>query len=373
MQILGSSRAMPSKKSNHFVPRVHLRPFSKDKKGRAISLLNLSSKQFIAAASVSGQCAKDYFYGKDGNLEDWFQKIEGAYGAIIRKLGEREWKIDRDEMNFLRDFALLQHLRTEQSLKRDKLAQIQMLDMVFHGAEERKPQFDMSYASLAESSVAMFQDAVRFVDDLSVCLIKNESAIEFVTSDDPAVRANRFQQKRPGFDGYDSGIMGAGEMIFLPLTPQYLMLSYDKNVYRIEGFRNGCVPVRKATDINCLNELQHLNALNNIYFSGWDKREKILSEAQRLDSERRPERFCVNYAVFDHRSERGEVFRAISDMSEVSGTERAMIATHMWALRPTQWPSFLKYRHKPKYLVVGSAKNWLRRNDKQYDETPHYF
>lgn len=364
---------MPSKKSNHFVPRVHFRPFSKDREGRAISLLNLSSMQFVSAASVSGQCAKDYFYGKDGNLEDWFQKIEGAYGKIIRKLGQKDYKIDRDEMNFLRDFALLQHLRTEQSLKRDKLAQMQMLDMVFHGAEEQKPQFDMSYASLAESSVAMFQDAVQFVDDLSICLIKNETDLEFVTSDDPAVRANRFQQKRPGYDGFDSGIMGAGEVIFLPLSPQYLMLSYDKNVYRLEGLKSDCVSVRKSADIGCLNEFQYLNALNNIYFSGWEQCNEVRAEAARLSPMRRAERFSINYAVFDRQTERGDVFRVVEDMSEVGAPGRAMIATHMWALRPTRWPSFLKYRHKPKFLVVGAAKNWLRRNDKKFDEAPHYF
>jgi hypothetical protein len=327
----------------------------------------------VANASVSGQCAKDYFYGKDGSLEDWFEKIERAYGAIIRKLNSDEPEIDIEEMNFLRDYALLQNLRTEQSLKHDKLAQTRMLDMVFHGAQEQKPEYDMSYPSLAESSISMFQEAVRFVDDLSVCLIKNETAIEFVTSDDPAVRANRFQQKRPEFDGFDSGIMGAGELILLPLSPHYLMLSYDKNVYRIEGLKGKCVSIRKASDIGCLNEFQFLNALNNIYFSGWEQCDEVRSEAIRLASVRRAERFCINYAVFDHHTEDGEVFRAVNDMSEVNGSERAMIATHMWALRPTRWPSFLKYRCKPKYLIVGAAKNWLRRNDKQFDETPYRF
>lgn len=363
---------MPNKKSNHYVPRTHFRPFSKEREGRSISLLNLKSMNFVENASVSGQCAKDYFYGKDGNLEDWFARIERAYGLLIGKLNGGA-KLDQEDLSFLRDYALLQHLRTEQSLKQDKLAQTRMLDMVFHDAEHQKPDFDMTFPGLAASSVAMFQEAVKFVDDLSVCLVENDTKIEFITSDDPSVRLNRFQQKRRKFDGYDAGIMAAGEMLILPVSPRYAIIAYDKNVYRVEGLKGLQITTRIYSDVRSINELQYLNASRNLYFSGWEQRSEMAAEATRLASFRRKDRFAINYAVFDHKTENSEVFRAVKDMSEVNGSERAIIATHIWALRPTQWPSFLKYRSKPKYLVVGAAGDWMRRDDKEFDETPFYF
>jgi hypothetical protein len=75
---------MAAHKNQHFVPKVHLRPFSTDADQNAISLFNVKSGQAIHTAPIKHQCAKNYFYGKDGVLESLFVEIEGKYAEGVR-------------------------------------------------------------------------------------------------------------------------------------------------------------------------------------------------------------------------------------------------------------------------------------------------
>lgn len=55
---------MAFNKNQHFVPKVHLRPFSLDGENLSISLINLRQMKPIPNAPVKNQCSSDYFYGK---------------------------------------------------------------------------------------------------------------------------------------------------------------------------------------------------------------------------------------------------------------------------------------------------------------------
>lgn len=65
-------RIMPSKKNQHFVPRFYLKNFSNDKKKNFIGLFNIDSEVHIENAKLKTQASRDYFYGKDGKVEDLF-------------------------------------------------------------------------------------------------------------------------------------------------------------------------------------------------------------------------------------------------------------------------------------------------------------
>ena len=77
---------MATNKNQHFIPRCHLRPFTLQSEGVAISLINLDRKQFIPNAPVKNQCSKDYFYGTDENLENAIQLVESEYGRALNDL-----------------------------------------------------------------------------------------------------------------------------------------------------------------------------------------------------------------------------------------------------------------------------------------------
>ncbi|MCK4205431.1 DUF4238 domain-containing protein [Brucella pituitosa] len=76
---------MPANKSQHFVPRCYLRAFSANSEGVAINVFNMARELLIEAASTKGQCARSYFYGRDGELERALQKPEG--GSTARSCG----------------------------------------------------------------------------------------------------------------------------------------------------------------------------------------------------------------------------------------------------------------------------------------------
>lgn len=53
--------------------------------GAAINVFNMARELQIKAAPAKGQCAKPYFYGRDGELERALQKPEGEYGDPPRR------------------------------------------------------------------------------------------------------------------------------------------------------------------------------------------------------------------------------------------------------------------------------------------------
>ena len=77
---------MAFNKNQHFVPKVHLRPFTLDGENMAINLINLTRLAAIENAPVKNQCSRDYFYGKDPKLERAVNFIENHYGDVVRML-----------------------------------------------------------------------------------------------------------------------------------------------------------------------------------------------------------------------------------------------------------------------------------------------
>jgi hypothetical protein len=61
---------MPAQKNQHFVPRAALKPFTLSSEGAAINVFNIKRDRAVQDAPVKGQCARDYFYGKDLKLEN---------------------------------------------------------------------------------------------------------------------------------------------------------------------------------------------------------------------------------------------------------------------------------------------------------------
>ena len=65
---------MAEKKKQHYVPRFYLKRFSSD--GKSINLYNLKSSKTILQANLKNQCYRDYFYGKELNVECALEDVE---------------------------------------------------------------------------------------------------------------------------------------------------------------------------------------------------------------------------------------------------------------------------------------------------------
>jgi hypothetical protein len=197
------------------------------------------------------------------------------------------------------------------------------------------------------------------VDDLKFIVLNNMTDVEFVTSDHPSVISNRFSFDR--LNQREFGIASSGSFMALPLTPRYLAFFYDMGVYTISIPRGtSVVDLKIAGDIPALNELQHLNAQQNIYFSSWADRGSFAYQNAKLDKQRalKPK---IQTLVRDH-SLPGQTFRIGTADEEASSSQRVIGASTQHP-RPSHWPSFLKIRSKPKTFSNGSAAGHVRKEE----------
>jgi hypothetical protein len=110
-----SERAlMANNKKHHYVPKLLLRNFSTDPDRKQINLFNIKRLKFISAASIDGQCYKDYFYGKEPTLEKTFGKLESLVSVLFKNAIKNSVLPSRHTVDFINliSFIALQLGRT---------------------------------------------------------------------------------------------------------------------------------------------------------------------------------------------------------------------------------------------------------------------
>lgn len=342
---------MAKQKNQHYVPKCHLKPFSVGAKGHAINLFNIRKSLAIPNAPARGQCAKDYLHGSDLRLEGALGQIEDHYGRIVHPLASQT-PIAKSDMRFLCSFAYLQYHRTAMALQRKREADLDVQDAVYAGIPDDPTEIDLSDRALIQESIKSFSDLRHFVDDLKCCLVRNKTQRDFVTSDDPAVLTNKFYMQR--HNRSDFGIASSGAMLILPLTPRFLLLCYDRGVYTISDKTNDGIDITDVADVKSLNELQHLKAAENIYFSNWSERELIASDFE-LFRHRRPTSWHVVHMAVATETDPA-LYQEVS-REEARTAQRSLLHRQALFPRPSVWLSKLKHRTPPRAYSDGSASD----------------
>ncbi len=186
---------MPHNKQQHYVPRCYLKPFSLNQDGAAINLFNISRRKHIENAPIKGQCARAYFYGEDLRIERWLQSFESEYAKIVREIQNRT-QLAEDDLGVLRTFAYLQYSRTEMAIRRRRIAEEGMQNAVYEGRPVAAPDLDVGDRTIMLRSMLTYFQSREYVDDLKITILDNQTQVDFVTSDDPAVFVNRFYTQR---------------------------------------------------------------------------------------------------------------------------------------------------------------------------------
>jgi hypothetical protein len=345
---------MPSNKNQHFVPRCYLRAFSVDSSGLVINLFNLDRCRAIPNAPLKSQCSKNYFYGEDLRLERALQGIEGSYASMLSEITQPGYRLTTTHRQQLKDFWCLQHLRTEAIARRAVVAAEQMLNDI----EGQDSNYRLTMRESIEMSVGMVPTIAQGIRDLRLCLIRNETILPFITSDDPAISANRWYQQDVRARNIAPGLASAGALLFLPLTPNILCLIYDGNVYSIPQ-RDGWATINSAKDIGAFNEHQYLGAFANVYFSNWDA-QYLIEEAFAAISARRPTtRYRFHYAILDRVEANAEVFREVS-AAEAREHQRSIVHQEAVYPVPTSWPRLIRYRPDGHVWFNGSGGGYSR-------------
>lgn len=358
---------MATNKNQHFVPRCYLKAFTDNGENFSVNLFNLDRQRAIPAAPVKNQCSGDYFYGQDNVLESAIRTVEGGYAATVARIHGSKYGLTDSDRAVLRIFMLFQHLRTEAASRRS----VEMLAGMESSIGTPLPGLKPSIKDAVQMAMKAFAEEFHVFDDLKVCLIRNKTKRPFLTSDDPAVVANRWHKEDPRVQHKSPGLMSCGTTVFLPLSPLILCVAYDGNVYNVPH-ENGWTEVTNDLDVAAFNEQQFLNALANVYFRSWSDHAWVSNSYQAVKSCRLSSRHRVNYAVLDGSNGTHKRYRIV-ERFDAENHEEAIIHTQSLSPTPTRWPTQLRWRTKGSVFTNGTGAGYIRDTQTQYRNSSGYW
>jgi hypothetical protein len=346
---------MSSYKNQHYVPRCLFKPFTLGAEGKAINLYNIRSVRFIEKAPVKNQCSRNFFYGVDLAQEKSLSELEGHFSRVSKRIIARK-ELTSNDLEWLRIFTIVQTRRTAQAISRLEQFMRQMADEVFgEGSDQRPP--DPSHEELVAQSMKFGLKMAGRIDDLKMIFLENRTELEFSISDHPAVFSNRFNFEQSNVKGF--GLASSGLFMVLPIAPRVAVFLYDIGVYSVSIPRGTrFVKLTDIADVRMLNELQELNAEENVYFSGWSGRAEIVIRDAKMEQQRqlRPhvERFVQDQTM------------PLAAFRNGTPEERARGGRQLLHIgsrhpRPRAWPPFLKVRKNPITFSDGSLAGDVRK------------
>ena len=347
---------MATNKNQHFVPRCYLKEFTNSAEDKAINVYNLDRKKFIPLAPVKNQCSRDYFYGNDDHLEEAIQSVERGYAFTLKSLLSSPHSINKNHELILKRFWLLQYMRTEASSKRATEVANDMSKTVGLSGEE----FNLKIKEAVLMAMRHFSEIMEIIDDLKICIIHNKTSAPFITSDDPAVLSNRWHLNDIRTKYRSFGLHTCGNLLFLPLSPKFMCIFYDSDVYSIPN-KNNFSKIIRVDDVKAFNQQQIINSKANVFIKDQDHR-SFLEESIEESLILRPEqRHRINYAIFDY-SENGYTRYKVIDPRLHKNNEEAIIHIETIHSKPNLWPSIIFWKYKGVVYTNGTGLGYIRKS-----------
>ncbi|QBG47691.1 DUF4238 domain-containing protein [Verrucomicrobia bacterium S94] len=346
---------MASNKNQHYVPQCYLRQFADADCSATINLFNLDRKTFIQKAPIKGQCSKSYFYGEDLELEKALQPFESQYSLVVSEIVKNGYRLTNEHRFFLKRFWLLQYMRTEAASRRA----IELNEKMGETVGETAREFKLGLKEAVQQSMLMFIREMKVIDDLSICLIKNESDTSFITSDDPAVLTNRWHLQNRKTRGRSFGLGTGGNLCLLPLSPKIICLLYDEHVYTV-AHKNGWVKIKDNRDADAINQHQVLNCRANIFTHDNQSATALSSLYTAIESSRPPTRVKINYAVLDQEVDGYKKYRVV-DREDAPEHTNALMHFQSINPTPTAWPKQIRLRQDGYVYTNGSGAGYVRK------------
>jgi hypothetical protein len=328
--------------------------------GRAIHTYVLDAGRPVQNAPLKSQCSKDYFYGKDLKAEKALGDLEGHYARILSLLMEGSALNATDE-DWLLLFTVIQSRRTESALAEVAAFQEGLNDVIFKDHPDQRPR-PLAHAQLMGISMSGGVHMHDYARGLKFIVLRNRTAVDFITSDNPAMMTNRLAFEE--WEDKSFGIINSGAILVPPLTPRLSALFFDIGIYSVSIPRGTrFVDVSDPSDIIAMNDLQCSNANKNVYFSNWDDKDAIRLKASACAKERAKVKHQITTLVRDHSIPGpGEAYREGTE-GEESKSNELMVKGSVVHPRPPRWPHFLKYRPNPITFSNNTAIGYVRKEE----------
>lgn len=270
---------MNKRKNQHYVPQFYLKYFSNDEDKRTINLFNPEKDLFVENAPIKNQSSKDYFYGKEGTVEEGLSKIENILAPKITKFiysNSLPEYLSDDHFailiflitNDLRNLTHVEHLKGF-----SKLTNQQMKNFSQKVSDDYIP--DIPHDMAIELSFSNYEVVLKTCLDLKFKVLVNNTNKPFFTCDLPTIKYNQFLEKKV-IHSSNTGYGASGLQLFLPLNPKRCILFYDSSIYKVGNKKEKFIEITEE-DVNQINILQILNCNNNVYFNK-DAKESYVKE-----------------------------------------------------------------------------------------------
>lgn len=260
-----------SKTYNHYVSKFYLRNFSGND---SIGLYNFARKEFTDEAAIRRTGGRDFLYGKDSSLEDWFQNLEGIWATIIRNiLLYEKYPVDSTEYAHLLMFVYLSSVRIAEiadeckkaTLEEGKNAARMLADQgKIEISDEFLENLDVQINRPNLPYIQGMRKMIPIISDLCPLIIVNESKLGFITSDNPVVKYNQWFLERGYRHPYGFAHMGC--QCFVPLSARICFCLYDDIVYKNQFGCKGRIRLYGEKEIEELNRLFLQNSYEEIYY-----------------------------------------------------------------------------------------------------------
>lgn len=254
------------KKNQHYVPQFCLRQFASDS-SKGINIYNFKLRKIIRNSSIKHQASEDYFYSRNTEIEKSLADLERCvydiYSNCMNNLSVP--MRNSEQRSDLILFISILYTRTLASLQFQKEA-YEKLIKILHG---KYTDFNIGKNNVCDSDHVLARlsigiDAAKYLDDLDMKLLKNETNRPLVYSDNPVILYNQFTEQ---YNRMDTGYISKGLEVILPLSFNFCLLLYDSSVYKIGTKKSNFISITREKDVDYLNALQFLSAHENVYFS----------------------------------------------------------------------------------------------------------
>lgn len=262
---------MAEKKNQHYVPKFHLKFFSNNEDQKSIGVWHVDNEKYIPSASIKSQASEDYFYGKDLEIENAFGEFEGYIAELTKYLIEFGTPPQHYSPAHLDILAFIVTLAKRTKFAADEINEgtDKMMKSILKHDPNVKDHLDKVTISTPSASIQSLGHAMMsypLTIDLKFKLLRNDTNQPFITSDHPVVLFNQFLQSRNWIGGRN-GLAQVGLQIFYPVSPDYMLVFYDENVYKCGNRKDVTVSLNSIQDVDELNGLQLITCNEVLYFN----------------------------------------------------------------------------------------------------------
>lgn len=263
---------MTKRKRQHFVSQFLLRNFSSETNKKTIHLFNKDTGQSVTDAPIKSQAQESYFYGVDPTFEDYLSIYEGKSSEVIKDIIAQGLLPIRTEKanSFLLHFVMMYAFRTKASVFNTE-ERINSSIRKIAKYDKKLSQIDFSTHRIKHPEPAAFNlahniDNWVITGDLNLVLLKNQTASNFILSDNPFVQFNPLLLSEKVYPN-NGGLLSKGLIILFPISPKFCLLYYDPWAYAIQTKDRSTLCLDVWEDLDNINLLQAITADKILYYT----------------------------------------------------------------------------------------------------------